>query len=95
MVSGQSLRRNSTLESRKKHFFGRGGSSRKLHLEALEHRCLLAVTWSGPGNALSLTEGTSGATRTVAISEPSVSLLKIDLGAGSSFDPARRPPRRD
>ena len=42
---------------------------------------------AGAGNALSLTENTSGATPTIIISEPSpnVSQLKIDLGAGHVF----------
>ena len=63
---------------------------RPLRCEMLEHRRLLAVAlnWSGPGNALTLTENTSGATPAIVISEPSanISLLKIDLGAGYSFD---------
>ena len=69
--------------------FGRGGSSRTLRLENLEARHLLtvALTWSGPGTALDLTENTAGATPAIAISEPSprVGVLKIDLGAGCSF----------
>jgi sugar lactone lactonase YvrE len=62
---------------------------RPLRFEALEQRQLLAVTlaWTGPGNALNLTEGTSGTTPAITISEPTpgVSLLKIDLGAGQVF----------
>jgi hypothetical protein len=47
----------------------------------------MTLTWSGPGNALSLTEGTSGTTPTVAISEPTpgVNTLEINLGAGYTF----------
>jgi sugar lactone lactonase YvrE len=57
--------------------------------ESLEERRLLAVTltWSGPGSALSLTEGTSGATPTVVVSEPvpGVNTLEINLGASYTF----------
>ena len=87
--SGRSLRRKSPPDARRKHPFGRGGSSRTLRLENLEARHLLtvALTWSGPGTALDLTENTAGATPAIAISEPSprVGVLKIDLGAGCSF----------
>jgi hypothetical protein len=88
-LSARSPRRKTPLASRKKHPFGRGGSSRKLRAETLEHRCLLAVTLacSGPGSALSLTEGTFGATPTVVISKPTpdASTLEVDLGAGCTF----------
>ena len=67
----------------------RGVYDRRLSLEPLEDRRLLAVslTWPGAGNALSLTEDTSGATPAIVISEPTASgnLLKIDLGAGNVF----------
>jgi sugar lactone lactonase YvrE len=55
----------------------------------LEDRRLLSVTltWSGPGTALNLAEGVSGATPAIAISEPSPneSVLEINLGAGYAF----------
>ncbi len=56
-------------------------------LEQLETRILLSVmlNWAGAGNALNLTEGTSGSTPTVTVSEPSTNLLKIDLGTGKVF----------
>ncbi len=61
----------------------------ELIFESLEDRRLLTVslTWPGAGSTLSLTEGTSGATPAIVISEPSpnVSLLKIDLGSGHVF----------
>ena len=45
------------------------------------------LNWSGPLRRLSLTDGVSGATPAVVISEPSpnVSVLKIDLGPGYAF----------
>jgi sugar lactone lactonase YvrE len=57
-------------------------------MEVLEHRLAPAVQliYTGPGSMLSLTEGVSGATPTVTISEPTANLLKIDLGAGNHFD---------
>jgi DNA-binding beta-propeller fold protein YncE len=57
-------------------------------MEVLEHRLAPAVQllYTGPGSTLSLTEGVSGATPTVAISESAPNLLKIDLGAGNHFD---------
>ena len=47
----------------------------------------VTLNWSGSGSSLSLTDGTSGGTPAVTISEPSanVSVLKIDLGAGYVF----------
>ena len=47
----------------------------------------VTLTRSGAGNALSLTENTSGATPAIVISEPTASgnLLEIDLGAGNVF----------
>jgi hypothetical protein len=88
-LSGQSLRRKSTRESRKRHPFGRGGRARKLCVEGLESRTLLAVTltWSGPASALSLTEGTPGATPAITIQEPTpgVNVLEISLSTGYCF----------
>jgi uncharacterized repeat protein (TIGR03803 family) len=45
------------------------------------------LTWSGPGNALTLTDSASGGTPAVVISEPTagVSTLEINLGAGYVF----------
>ena len=64
-------------------------SGRRLRVEPLEDRRLLAVTltWAGAGKPFSLTEGTSGATPAIVISEPSpnINLLRIDLGAGNYF----------
>ena len=58
-------------------------------MEPLEDRRLLSValSWAGPGHALSLTEDTSGATPTITVSEPTptVNQLKIDLGSGKFF----------
>ena len=66
-----------------------GRCRRRLCCEPLENRRLLSVVlnWPGAGSALSLTEGASGATPAITISEPSpnVSQLKIDLGPGQVF----------
>ena len=63
--------------------------ARRLGFEPLEDRRLLvvALNWSGAGNALNLTEGSSGATPAISISEPTpnLSLLKINLGTGHHF----------
>ena len=81
--------RKTARESRRRHPFGRGGASRKLRIESLESRRLLAVTlsWYGAGTPLNLTEGVSGATPAITISEPSPneSVLEINLGAGHAF----------
>jgi CSLREA domain-containing protein len=57
-------------------------------LEALEVRLAPAVQlgYGGPGTALALLELASGATATVAISEPAPGQLRINLGA-QTFDP--------
>ena len=62
---------------------------RRLAIETLEDRQLLAVTltWAGAGNALGLTENTAGATPAIILSEPDsgVNSLRIDLGSGNVF----------
>jgi DNA-binding beta-propeller fold protein YncE len=59
-------------------------------MEVLEHRLAPAVQllYTGPGGTLSLTEGASGATPTVTVSESTANLLRIDLGTGNHFDAA-------
>ena len=88
-LSGQSLRRKSTREVPQEASLRPRRSVRKLCVEGLESRTLLAVTltWSGPGSALSLTEGSPAPTAGDHHPEPTpgVSLLKIDLGAGYVF----------
>jgi hypothetical protein len=57
-------------------------------VEALEDRLspTVQLVYPGPGSILSLTEGVSGATPTVTISESAPNLLRIDLGTGNHFD---------
>ena len=71
--SGRSPRRKSTLESRKKHPFGRGGSSRRLAFEPLEQRTLLAALPTLTALSVSASSVTSGqpVTFTAHVSVPS------------------------
>ena len=57
-------------------------------LEKLEDRLTPAVQliYGGPATALALTKLSVGATSAVVVSEPTSGTLKIDLGAGHSFD---------
>src|SRR5262249_46419488 len=71
-----------------RHTITRKGRWARPQMEVLEHRLAPAVQllYTGPGSTLSLTEGMSGATPTVTISESGANLLKFDLGAGNHFD---------
>jgi len=72
-----------------RHALTRKGRWARPQMEMLEHRLAPAVQllYTAPGSTLSLTEGMSGATPTITISEPTANLLRIDLGAGNHFDP--------
>jgi hypothetical protein len=89
LVQSSSSGRRIARKPRRRHPFGRGGASRKLSFEAFEARHLLSVTltWSGPGNPLSLTEGSSSQTPAVVISEPTtgVNTLEVNLESGYTF----------
>jgi DNA-binding beta-propeller fold protein YncE len=71
-----------------RHTVTRKGRWARPQMEVLEHRLAPAVQllYTAPGSTLSLTEGLSGATPTVTISESTPNLLRIDLGAGNHFD---------
>src|SRR5260370_8146799 len=72
-----------------RHTITRKGRWARPQMEVLEHRLAPTVQliYTGPGSTLSLTEGVSGATPPVTISEPVINLLTIDLGTGNHFDP--------
>jgi sugar lactone lactonase YvrE len=88
MISRPWLRKLFGL-SFKRHTLKRKGRWARPQMEVLEHRLAPAVQllYTAPGSTLSLTEGVSGATPTVTISEPTANLLRIDLGTGNHFDP--------
>jgi DNA-binding beta-propeller fold protein YncE len=74
--------------SLQRHTITRKGHWVRPQMEVLEHRLAPTVQliYTGPGSTLSLTEGASGATPTITISESMANLLRIDLGTGNHFD---------
>ena len=76
--------------SLQRHTITRKGHWVRPQMEVLEHRLAPTVQliYTGPGGTLSLTEGVSGATPTVTVSESTANLLRIDLGTGNHFDPS-------
>ena len=84
-LSGQSLRRKPPLGHRSQGPFRRGGSSRRLRLELLEDRRLLAVgpSWPQPANTAGPSYTIAATGRVDMVCDTKRDLLYISTNAGS------------